>query len=257
MQPLLSAMTRIREALIAAFKSLLRGRSSILAAILSLWRGGSGGSGQQHERHRNSGGPGSASAPTARTNGVAHNGDIRTRPLRSPADFLKEAEELLLSYIHVEALRTFATGLKGQFRERLQTNMVCMLPSYNHQLPSGNEQGRYLALDVGGSTLRVALVELNGRRKDGQEAGGEQVECSRIVLMNSFKIDQSIKNLEGRRFFDWMAARIRDTVESELGHAHSAEQPILMGLAWSFPIESVPTSPACRRLGHLSRDRSD
>lgn len=72
-----------------------------------------------------------------------------------------------------------------------------MLPSYNHALPTGKETGTFLALDVGGSTFRVALIELGGRE-----------EGMKIVSSTSMVIDEEVKALQGTDFFDWMAKRI-------------------------------------------------
>lgn len=110
-----------------------------------------------------------------------------------------------------------------------------MLPSYNHTLPGGDERGRYLSLDVGGSTLRVALVELRGQGEGvkGRESG--------IVCMESFPIGNAVMALEGVAFFDWMAARIVETLAKEKEGPMWEEQAILpMSLAWSFPIEYAP-----------------
>ena len=101
-----------------------------------------------------------------------------------------------------------------------------MLPSFNHLLPTGREKGQFLALDVGGSTLRVALVELRGREADGRE--------SEIVQMETFRITPEIKQYEGMAFFDWLAARIHEVLSKD---GRSTEGYIPMGLAWSFPIE--------------------
>jgi len=40
-----------------------------------------------------------------------------------------------------------------------------MLPAYVFGWPSGNETGSYLAVDLGGTNLRVCLVELEGNGK--------------------------------------------------------------------------------------------
>lgn len=147
-------------------------------------------------------------------------------PLRSLEDFLREAEERLLGPIGGDGLGRFASGLKSQFRDRLQVCGGNMLPSFNHLLPTGQEKGQYLALDVGGSTLRVALVELRGREASGRE--------SEIVQIESFKITEDIKELEGMAFFDWLAARIHEVVSKE---PRPAQGSLPMGLAWSFPVE--------------------
>jgi hexokinase len=110
--------------------------------------------------------------------------------------------------------------------------MECMLPSYSHQLPRGTEVGRFVALDVGGSTLRVALVELCGRMSNiGEE--------SRIVSMRNFHITPEIKALEGMAFFDWMAERILETLSAELDQHDGSDGPLPMSMAWSFPIEQT------------------
>ncbi|KAJ9151107.1 Phosphotransferase [Pleurostoma richardsiae] len=198
-------MTSLREAFMAAIKSLLRGKS-IIQALLAFWISPAGVK-------------------------SANRRPKRDGYRRSPQDFLKEAEELLLSPIEADRLKELARKLKDQFSDRLQTNLACMLPSYNHQLPNGDEHGQYLALDVGGSTLRVALVELRGREARGSESG--------IVRIDSFKISQDTKSLEGMAFFDWMAERVHETVSKAVAKENSPEKPILMGLAWSFPIEQT------------------
>ena len=211
MQPLISAMTTLREVFAAAVKSLLRGKS-IIQAILAFWISPTAFKG------------GDAAAAVNTNSNTKANG-----ARRSVQDFLREAEELFLLPIERDRLKELAAGLKAQFRERLLTNPACMLPSYNHQLPNGIERGQFLALDVGGSTLRVALVELRGREAHGSESG--------IIRKSSFKITPEIKSLEGLAFFDWMAQRVSETIASSLEQDNSPENPILMGMAWSFPIE--------------------
>lgn len=194
-------MTTLRKSLLAALKSFLRGKS-FLQALFAFWINPE----KLKDRH---------------TDG--------TSPTRTIAQFLKDAEELLLRPIEGDRLRTFSSELKAQFRERLQSHPECMLPSFNHLLPTGKEVGRYLALDVGGSTLRVALVELRGRENEGRE-------CE-IIRLISFKITPEIKKLEGMAFFDWMAMRIYEVIHKD--GTVDTEEPIPMGLAWSFPVEQV------------------
>lgn len=217
MQSLISVMATLRKAFVAAIvNSLLRGRSFI-QAILAFWI--------------------APQSLPGKTNGAIE-GTTRTSPrlLRSIQDFLKEAEELLLGRIGGDGLLHLSASLKTQFRQGLQANPACMLPSFNHQLPTGRECGQYLALDVGGSTLRVALVELTPTADPGPE---DDEGRSQIVRMMSFKIGPEVKNLEGMAFFDWMAERVVETISSGLKQDHSPDRPVPMSLAWSFPIEFV------------------
>lgn len=200
-------MSSFQKAVLAAIvKSLLRGKS-LLQAILSYWV-----------------------KPLAI--GQPKKNQIASSTFdKSIEEFLKEAEAALLDPVNPDKLRVFSEGLGKQFLERLMNDPECMLPSYNHQLPSGNESGRYLALDVGGSTLRVALVELSGRTEG-------QAQSSKILSMQNFKIGKEIKDLEGKLFFDWMAQRILETLSSEgLHESQGADNPLPMAIAWSFPIE--------------------
>jgi hexokinase len=105
-----------------------------------------------------------------------------------------------------------------------------MLPSYSHQLPFGSESGQYLALDVGGSTLRVAVVELRGR-------GVEADKQSEIISMHNYRIGKDIKDLEGMDFFNWMGQKIAETLAESGKHDNSPEKPLPVACAWSFPIE--------------------
>lgn len=219
-------MITLREVFLAAIKSLSRGKT-FLQALLAFWispallKAGSADPGSSNPEDR---------TPLG-----------EPKPRRSPHDFLKEAEGLFLDPVEGgDALERFALRLGAQFGEGLLRNPACMLPSYNHQLPNRSEHGRYLALDVGGSTLRIALVELRGSAGEGEGEARRGGESSRILRLESFKIEREIKNLEGMAFFDWMARRIVDTVSKEaLDADHTPEKPLLMGLAWSFPIEYV------------------
>jgi hexokinase len=202
MQPLISAMTSLRQALVAALKSLLRGKT-LIQAFLAFWI-----------------------SPTALKSQKVK--PTKDQPARTIEEFLKETQSLLVGPTEGDGLKALASKLKAQFRNRLLSDPDCMLPSYNYQLPNGYETGQYLALDVGGSTLRVALIELRSRAARGSE--------TEIIRIKSFPIVPSIKNLEGMDFFNWMADLVIETVAEDVKQ-NSPDKPLPMGLAWSFPIE--------------------
>ncbi|KAM0278973.1 hypothetical protein ACHAQH_004839 [Verticillium albo-atrum] len=223
-------MTTIHRSLLAAIvKQLLRGKS-LIQSLLTFWTTPS---------HRTSGPKKSSSSSSSLSAQSFYEGGKVPVPYvpglrRSTQDFLKEVEDLILGPLLHDGLLELSHALKTQFRNRLQTDPACMLPSFNHRLPTGLEKGRYLALDVGGSTLRVALVELRGH--------DYEVRCkeSEIVSMKSFRIGKTIKDLEGVAFFDWMADRIVETLENEEeGHRGEHDAALPMALSWSFPIEQT------------------
>lgn len=89
-----------------------------------------------------------------------------------------------------------------------------------------------MALEVGGSNLRMALVEL-----DGRSVG------MRIQHMMCFSIDTAIRQLKEYDFFDWIAERVGELlgVAAESSGDTEGNGSLPMGVAWSFPIESVQT----------------
>lgn len=146
-------------------------------------------------------------------------------------DFLRDATRQFEAPLHPDRLLQMSARLQQDFQRKLQHSDMCMLPSYNHTLPTGLERGRYLALDVGGSTFRVALVELGGK------AAAES--CMSIAKMRSFRIDDAVRALEGSAFFDWMATRIRETLDDAEVRAKLSRDTLPMGLSWSFPVEQT------------------
>ena len=161
--------------------------------------------------------------------------EIPMKPVyENPLDrLLEEVQKLHERDLRVDSLIALSYKLQAEFEERLQSESHCMLPSHNYTLPNGREHGTYLALEVGGSTLRVALLELNGRTST------QPVRICRTVASN---IDSRVRNLKGLQFFDWIAVQVQEIFLGDgeaRDHMPSTSQPIPMGIAWSFPIESV------------------
>jgi len=202
MQPFTAAMLKVRAAFYAAIlKSLLRTKS-LLQTILNIWI-----------------------SPSIIKSENVEPGEMKVGQKRKE-DFLDDVDKLLRRSVRRERLLKLSEGLRVQFEESLSDNPLCMLPSYNHQLPTGHECGTYLALDVGGSTFRVALIQLSGRESE-----------SKILEIKSVKIDGKIKQLKGEAFFDWMAQRIEETLASQSEGYKMSDAPLSMGMSWSFPIE--------------------
>ncbi|CBF74382.1 hypothetical protein AN4255.2 [Aspergillus nidulans FGSC A4] len=151
----------------------------------------------------------------------------RRRALDALAD---EIEIIFSKPLTLKNMLAMSEKIREQFRAGLESSPINMLPSYNHALPTGLEQGTFLALDVGGSTMRVALIELCGQGK------------MEVLRVSSSLIDNDVKLLEGTSFFDWMAEKIEEMLR-EVGTNYGREEaPLSMGLSWSFPIEQTSIS---------------
>ncbi|KAI9257351.1 hypothetical protein BDA99DRAFT_441309 [Phascolomyces articulosus] len=130
--------------------------------------------------------------------------------------------------------KSIVKGFKEECEQGLNTasasGLATMIPSYVTRLPTGHETGTYLALDIGGSTLRVCAVQLLGQ-------GQVNVTEVKRLITDPLRASSTIV------FFDWIA----DTV-AEL-YALLPEEtrddtspPLAMGVSWSFPLDQTGIS---------------
>lgn len=133
--------------------------------------------------------------------------------------------------------------LQGRYLEKLQDSTECMLPSFNYIYPTGEEMGTYLALDVGGSTLRVALVELGGKSSG--------VDGFKILQMSVSSITNVVRRYSGTAFFDWMAEKIAEMLADCPQANGRGVKPLPVGLSWSFPVEQ--TSPRSGKIQGMGK----
>ncbi|KAK5169789.1 N-acetylglucosamine kinase 1 [Saxophila tyrrhenica] len=162
----------------------------------------------------------------------------RPQQKKSMDDLAAEVQARFEAPAQTERMLEMSLRLQEEYREKLGKSEISMLPSFQHTLPNGGEKGEYLALDVGGSTFRAALIRLAGRK-------GER-EGLQVRRMRSFVINEDIRRLKGREFFDWMASKIGEML-AEYNHIKgTTDARLKMGMAWSFPVEQ--TSPRTGKL---------
>ncbi|CAO3596751.1 unnamed protein product [Absidia cylindrospora] len=98
---------------------------------------------------------------------------------------------------------------------------VPMIPSFVTGRPSGTETGRYLALDLGGTNLRVCEFELQGHGKYS-------------VHQQKYVVSDQLKTGEMRHLCDFIADCV-DNFISESGADH-LEEALQLGFTFSFPV---------------------
>lgn len=131
-----------------------------------------------------------------------------------------------------EQLEPIVNGFNQEYKTGLKTpskGLATMIPSFVTKMPTGNETGTFLSLDLGGTNLRIAAVELKGAGKASVH------ELKR-------RPTQELKTGEGSVFFDWIADAIHDLVTVDAKHLFSQEQvtgkdTLALGVCWSFPVE--------------------
>lgn len=129
------------------------------------------------------------------------------------------------------------------------------LPTPISALPTGQEKGQFLSIDVGGSNLRVGFIELLGhetetrrgsrsstRRKaasNGTCDEGQDVRINRI-FEKAWPIREHLKMDNAEDLFCWIgdciAEVVRDSVRATLMEGGDAPQELVMGITFSFPM---------------------
>jgi hexokinase len=146
------------------------------------------------------------------------------------------------------ALLEISDALVASYDSQLQTSKESMLPSFTHELPDGTEHGTTVALDLGGSTLRVAVISLRPHKALGGSDRSHLGEVMSVLERRSWMVDDKVKKLPSREFFDWIAERIAIVVSAA---GAPKGQAMSMGVTWSFPVE--PTSAASGKIQQMGK----
>jgi hexokinase len=96
-----------------------------------------------------------------------------------------------------------------------------MIPTYSFGYPTGKESGDYLAVDLGGTNLRVCHVSLEGE-------GKFQITQSKYRLTEEQK-----QASEGQELFDFCAECLGRFVKDQFGD--DVKKVIPMGFTFSYP----------------------
>ncbi|KAJ5893721.1 hypothetical protein N7495_005412 [Penicillium taxi] len=147
-------------------------------------------------------------------------------------------------------LYTLARRFSSTYHHLALTSDQQFLPTPVTQLPTGQETGRYLAIDVGGSNLRVAFIELLGEL-DSDVPSTDALDRSRDTirkaqrqrvkrtLERAWPIQEHLKKDKAEDLFAWIGDCIAEVVaESLTSDATKKDIPpeLDMGITFSFPI---------------------
>lgn len=133
-------------------------------------------------------------------------------------------------------LLNLALDLSETYKHLALTSTTQFLPTAINVLPTGSETGRFLAIDFGGSNLRIGFVELLGERSD-------ESENLRRSFDKSWPIDDCFKNENAEDLFRWVGGCVVEVIGNcfEALSLDDADKDSLgpfipVGIAWSFPM---------------------
>lgn len=96
-----------------------------------------------------------------------------------------------------------------------------MFPTWVFGAPTGQENGDYLALDMGGTNLRVCLVSLGGNGKFE-------------LTQTKYRLTEEQKQQDGSLLFDFCAQCVKEFINVHLPNV-TPENPIVLGFTFSYP----------------------
>ncbi|KAA8893565.1 hypothetical protein FN846DRAFT_514530 [Sphaerosporella brunnea] len=144
-----------------------------------------------------------------------------------------EAEALMLLRAPLLRLPQIAKDFEHAFHHVAQHSSAEFLSTPVTALPSGRECGKFLAMDLGGSNLRVAVVELDGATETKVH----------VVVQGNWEVPARLKRGAAEELFAWVAERIADILSDCVSLLNAADREILfergveLGVCFSFPME--------------------
>ncbi|OJA17256.1 hypothetical protein AZE42_03038 [Rhizopogon vesiculosus] len=103
--------------------------------------------------------------------------------------------------------------------------IVPMIPTFVFGWPTGQEKGDFLALDLGGTNLRVCLVTLQGEGKFE-------------ITQTKYRLTEDQKQDDGQKLFDFCAECLNTFVETNMGEGEGQLKPgqcLPLGFTFSYP----------------------
>jgi len=145
----------------------------------------------------------------------------------------RNLEELMKDFILTESqtqeiYKRFGASIrKGLAKKTHNQSDIKCFPTFVHNLPTGEERGKILALDLGGTNFRVLLVTLNGP-KDAE------------VQSTIYEIPKSIMIGPGTELFD----HIVDCIAVFVKERSLENETLPLGFTFSFPCEQLSIASA-------------
>ncbi|CDZ96529.1 hexokinase [Phaffia rhodozyma] len=130
-------------------------------------------------------------------------------------------------FLETPKLQQIVKAFRAEFSQGLTSygKDVAMIPSYITGVPDGNEEGTFLALDLGGTNLRVCEVRLLGSHKF-------------TIKQQKYKVSDDLKRGDARDLFDYIAESV-DSFLTEIGTESDSGKVLHLGFTFSFPVEQT------------------
>ncbi|RDB17141.1 Hexokinase-2 [Hypsizygus marmoreus] len=153
--------------------------------------------------------------------------DLPHATKKTMADHLRKYESVFT--LTPQRMRMIVEAFKDTLELGLQKpdQIVPMIPTFVFGFPTGQEQGDYLAVDLGGTNLRVCLVSIQGEGKFE-------------ITQSKYRLTEEQKQDDGQKLFDFCAECLKTFVDTNLadadaGHELQPGEMLPLGFTFSYP----------------------
>jgi hexokinase len=151
------------------------------------------------------------------------------------------AIQALTGFIHTSTLLRLARRFSATYLDLARNSLEHFLVTPVTALPTGKEKGKFLSIDVGGTNLRVGIVELLG--SDEHEDGDGENVFAKIKRSHSkdWPIGDHLKMDQAEDLFEWIGDCVADVLEeavqeTTIGSESLSGDEIPLGITFSFPM---------------------
>ncbi|KAF9398709.1 glucokinase [Mortierella sp. AD011] len=141
------------------------------------------------------------------------------------------AKDFTVSTEQLEAMATYFVQQMQAGLKQEKSPDLAMIPSFITGRPDGHERGNYLALDLGGTNLRVCLISLKGN--------GELE-----THQKTYKVSEHLQEANVSELMGFIAISIKKFISSEHVTSKICEHPsgsdvLELGFTFSFPVSQT------------------
>ncbi|CAK9437303.1 uncharacterized protein LODBEIA_P16810 [Lodderomyces beijingensis] len=153
-----------------------------------------------------------------------------------PAALMSELKELETQFtVSGETLRKIVDHFVTELEKGLSKKggNIPMIPGWVMEFPTGEETGDYIAIDLGGTNLRVVLVKLGGNRDFD-------------TTQSKFPLPAHMRTATSKELWDFIADCLKKFYDEE--YPEGVKEPLPLGFTFSYP-----ASQNCITQGILQR----
>ncbi|KAI1134998.1 hexokinase [Hypoxylon sp. FL0543] len=143
-----------------------------------------------------------------------------------PKDLLSEIQRLEdLFTIDTAKLKQITKHFVSELEKGLSVEggSIPMNPTWVMGFPDGSETGTYLALDMGGTNLRVCEITLTDNKSEFD------------IIQSKYRMPEELKTGESEELWEYIADCLKQFIETHHGEVPASEGKIPLGFTFSYP----------------------